>query len=355
MNSGNDEGAPGAVVGGKIPGKKPAVHQTPFHFARMLNKWDALDRLDLRFRWGRYGIKVLRCHLTWFESGFRIPPHKHSEYEFHFIPKGKGRVTLRDQPFDLHEGHLYLTGPEIVHAQESDRDDPMFELCLHCEIHELGPAAPSGEADGADWGGALEEEEARQCVEALNRVRHAPVMDLHHAMNWFLEAYRVWDEQPPGFYTLLKQAIIEILLRTARNYGEDSDRPGIPERDMNFHRYQLATQYIQDNEGMPITLEQVADIVRISPRQIQRIFRDEGRTTFRDYVEHVRLTRICAELIHTEKPIESIALDHGYANPTYLYPVFKSKFKLTPAAYRKAHREEQPAAINQLERGNGSA
>ena len=33
----------------------------PFYFEPMLENPMALDRLDLRFRWGSYGIRVLRC------------------------------------------------------------------------------------------------------------------------------------------------------------------------------------------------------------------------------------------------------------------------------------------------------
>lgn len=302
----------------------------------MANKSDALDRLDLQFRWGAYGIRVLRCHLTSFPPGHIIHFHKHSEYEFHFIPKGKGKVILNDQPYDLHEGLFYLTGPELIHYQESDSEDPMYELCLHCDI------VPLEAIDGVQgiWGDDLEAEEARECITALNRAPAFPVVDRFHAMNGFLEAYRIWEEQPAGFYTLMKQAIVQILLRTTRTFDSPEGKAEIPQRDMNYHRYQMAAQYIQDNEGLPISLEQVAENIRVSPRQLQRIFRSEGQTTFRDYLEHVRLTCICSELLHTDRPIEDIALDHGYVNPNYLYPVFKHKYKLTPSTYRRLHKGE---------------
>ncbi|TFE27217.1 AraC family transcriptional regulator [Cohnella luojiensis] len=315
--------------------RKLAGSPGPFPFARMADKMDALDRLELQFRWGDYGIRVLRCHLAVFSPGQIINFHKHSEYEFHYIPKGKGKVILVDQAYDLHEGLFYMTGPDMVHYQESDPDDPMHELCLHLDIVPLG-----GDRQGENWGDGLEASEARECISSLDRIPAIPVVDRFHAMNGFLEAYRTWEEQPSGFYTLMKQAIVQILLRTTRVFDNPNDKPGIPERDMNFHRYMLATQYIQDNESLPISLEQVAETINISPRQLQRIFRSEGQTTFRDYLEHVRLTGICSELIHTDKPIEEIAINHGYANPNYLYPVFKGKYEVTPTAYRRMHTGE---------------
>ncbi|MDB4868882.1 MAG: AraC family transcriptional regulator [Cohnella sp.] len=305
----------------------------PFPFSRMFGKPDALDRLDIRFRWGDYGIRVLRCHLTAFQPGYVIPFHKHSEFEFHFIPKGKGKLILAGRPFALHEGLFYLTGPDVVHQQESDPDDPMHELCLHCEIVPLS----RGQDNVGDFGEALERREAEECVETLRTVPLEPVLDSYHAMGSFLEAYRLWEEQPLGFNTLMKQAIVQILLRTARIYARSSRIPTIPERDMNDHRFQLASQYILDNESSPLSLEEVAERVNISPRQLQRIFRSEGQTTFRDYVEDVRLSAVCAELIRTDRPVEDIALEHGFSTPNYLFPVFKDKFGMTPTAYRRSH------------------
>ncbi|WP_276353867.1 AraC family transcriptional regulator [Cohnella caldifontis] len=311
--------------------RRPA--SAPFLFARMQRKPDALDRLDLRFRWGRYGIRVLRCHLAAFQPGQIISFHKHSEYEFHFIPRGKGKVILGEQPYDLHEGLFYLTGPDVVHYQESDPDDPMFELCLHCDIVPLPPSA----GENAGFGDDLEREEAEDCVRTLRGLPPKPEKDTYNAMAAFLEAYRIWEEQPPGFNTQMKQAVTQILLRAARPFAEGSRVPSIPVRDMNGHRYLLATQYIQDNEGLPITLEDVAERAGVSPRQLQRLFRTEGQTTFREYLEHVRLSAVCADLAASSRPIEDIAFEHGYVTPNYLYPVFKSKFGMTPAAYRRAH------------------
>lgn len=313
--------------------RKPAGNNGPFPYARMARKRDALDRLDLRFRWGGYGIRVLHCHLASFAPGHIINFHKHSEFEFHFIAKGKGKVIIFDQTYDLHEGLFYLTGPDVLHYQESDPEDPMIELCLHCDFVRLDDNGCHGEG----WGDELETAEANACVAALEAMPALPVADRYDAMNGFLEAYRAWEEQPLGYYEQIKQAIIQILLRSARVFDNRTARRGIPERDMNFHRFQMATQYIRDNESMPIGMEEVADRVGVSSRQLQRIFRSEGGTTFRDYLEHVRLTSICADLIRTDKPIEAIALEHGYANPNYLYPVFKNKYDVTPSVYRRLY------------------
>ncbi len=70
----------------------------PFEMMRM--NAQALDRLELQFTWGNYGIRVLKFHYTTFPPGKVVDYHKHSEYEFHYIPRGKGTVIL--------EGTTYL-------------------------------------------------------------------------------------------------------------------------------------------------------------------------------------------------------------------------------------------------------
>lgn len=316
--------------------------EPPFAFARMERRWDALDRLDLRFRWGGLGIRVLRCHLTKFPPGHVIAPHKHSEYEFHFIPKGKGTLIVDDTVYPLQEGLFYLTAPDVVHEQRSDPEEPMYELCLHCEIERLG----GHEADEG-WGDPLERQESEDCLHLLQTMPAAPALDRYHGMNAFLDAYRAWEDQPVGFYTTLKQHIVQILLRAARAHAAPEAAGSIPARDMKDHRFRLAVQFIEDNASRPISLEEVAQRVQVSPRQLQRIFRSEGGTAFRDWVEHVRLQRIAEELLRSSRSVEAIAAGHGYGNPNYLYPVFKHKFGMTPSAYRRLHGIRQPGVAQE--------
>jgi len=320
--------------------ERPNAHErkatVPFPYARMEEKRYGMDRLDLQFRWGRFGVRVLRCHLASFPPGNLIPMHKHSEFEFHFIPKGKGTVKIGDAVYPLREGMFYLTGPDVMHEQRSDEEEPMHELCLHCEIVELTGETREG------WGDELEAREAEECVRLLRSMPNVPVPDRYDAMPRFLEAYRMFEEQSTGFYTTMKQIVIQILLRSSRVFASSDANGGIPERDMNDHRFRLATQYIDDNCARTITLEEVADRLHVSPRQLQRIFRSEGRTTFRHWVEHARLSRISAELLQSDRPVEEIALSYGFGNPNYLYPVFKHKFGMTPSAYRRKHKRAVP-------------
>ncbi|WP_127579988.1 AraC family transcriptional regulator [Paenibacillus koleovorans] len=330
------------------PGKAPSLKKgaAPFAFQPLEQDRFSLDRLDLKFRWGHYGIHVLRCHLMQFAPGKSVSFHKHSEFEFHFIPRGKGKVILKDREFALHEGLFYLTGPDLIHYQEADAHEAMDELCLHIDIREL----ESGGSDNAsahlpedDWGSGREQEEAETCIRRLRELPPETAVDRYNAMQWFMAASRAWKENQHGAYTTIKQAIIQILLRTVRGYEAaivPEDASGIPQRDMNAFRFQLATRFIQDNHAGLITLENVAEKLSISGRQLQRIFREQAGVTFRDYVEDVRLSHICRELLEGDRTFEQMAVEHGFSGGNYLYYVFKRRMGMTPGQYRERQLEQ---------------
>jgi AraC-like DNA-binding protein/quercetin dioxygenase-like cupin family protein len=301
-----------------------------FPYEMMRERQDALERLELTIRWGGYDIHVLRFHLTQFLPGHVVGFHKHAEFEFHFIPQGKGKVILVDQEHALRSGMFYLTGPGVIHYQEADALEAMDELCLHVDIVEREVSA-NEEID--DWEAA----EARNCIGRLLTLPLRPALDTHDAMIQFLTAFNACIENYPGSYTTIKQSVIQILLRAVRAYDtEERNQPNYPTRDMKAYRYRLAMEYIHANYGGIITLEDVAEKLNLSSRQIQRLFKElhDGQT-FSRVLEDVRLAVVCRQLTESDASIEAIAKQAGFAGGNYLHAVFRKRFGMTPSEYRK--------------------
>ncbi|SFS83563.1 MULTISPECIES: AraC family transcriptional regulator [Paenibacillus] len=314
----------------------------PFTYSIMATRSDEIDRLDIQFRWGGYGFRVLRCHLATFSPGKIVRFHKHSEYEFHFIPRGKGTVIMEDTVHQLHEGLFYLTGPNVLHQQEADAREAMDELCLHIDI------VPIPESDDEEsWGDPWERHEAENCIQALNNLPLRPHVDQYNAMSWFLSAYRAWTEGQPGAFSSIKQSIIQILLRASRMSSVPNATFKPPSRNMNEHRFRIATQFIHDNYAQPLTLQEVAERIPISARQLQRIFREQGEESFSAYLENYRLSQVCSAIIEGQNPIEHIALEHGFASSNYLYYVFKKRFNMTPRQFRIQHTSVKSSGLDE--------
>ncbi|WP_211747467.1 AraC family transcriptional regulator [Paenibacillus sp. Marseille-Q4541] len=322
--------------------------QLSYPFELMKEQKHALEQLHVDFTWGSYGIRVVQFHLVTFPPGKIIEFHKHShEYEFHFIPRGSGKVIIENQEYQLSEGMMYLTGPNVMHYQEASAVEAMDELCLSIEIVPLSPSLHKQKessslslADAELWNaGALQEQkEADACIRQLDAIPYVPESDRFKAMDCFLTAYTAWYQNEPGLYTLVKQAIINILLRTTRAYFPHPGRP-LPSRDMGYYRYRLAEQFMKDNYMEPLTLEVVADRIQISPRQLQRIVRENGGHTFSEMLETIRLSHICKKLLHSDRTMDDIAEETGYSSANYVHYVFKRAYGLTPMQYREQHKQ----------------
>jgi AraC-like DNA-binding protein/mannose-6-phosphate isomerase-like protein (cupin superfamily) len=291
----------------------------------MFEKHDMLERLDISIQWGHYEITVLRFHLISFPPGRVIDFHNHSEFEFHFIPRGKGEVILGDLKYPLSEGMFYLTGPGVMHRQEVDPEESMEELCLHVDIKEKFRE----EVD--PW----EVAEAETCVQKLKQLPLVPAQDYHSAMKCFLEAYEACEGKLTGYYTSIKHLVISILLKAVRAYDSGGIRIEAPVRDMLTYRYHYALQYMKANYSGTVTLENVAEKLNISARQLQRVFKQaDTDKSFSRSLEDIRLQAVCRQLEESNYPIEQIAKSEGFTNATYLHIVFRKRLGMTPATYR---------------------
>ncbi|ASS65014.1 AraC family transcriptional regulator [Paenibacillus sp. RUD330] len=312
----------------RTPGSKP------FPYAPMMEKRDGMDRLELRFRWGAYRLRVLHFHLASFPEDRLIRYHKHSEYEFHFIARGSGTLSLEDSDHEFREGMFYLTGPGVLHQQLAGRPDGTEELSLHIDIV---PIEDEPSASGEDkW----ERQEAANCIAALDALGPQPIPDRCQAMPWFLTAYKAVQEAEPGWGTTVKQAVIQILLRAARAPLQPLPQVAHPERDMSLYRYQLITRFIRDNYSSPLSLQDAADRIHVSSRQLQRIMKEQGGVSFSDYLERCRLEQVCEALARNGGSIEQIAAETGFQSGSYLHYVFRKKFGLTPSRYREQMRSQ---------------
>jgi AraC-like DNA-binding protein len=87
-------------------------------------------------------------------------------------------------------------------------------------------------------------------------------------------------------------------------------------------------------EGYP-SIDQMAEIVGLSPRTLQRRLQDCGRK-YSDLVAEARIETARELMADSSLRITDIALAVGYDNPQHLSRLFRRITGLTPRAYRQA-------------------
>jgi len=99
-----------------------------------------------------------------------------------------------------------------------------------------------------------------------------------------------------------------------------------------------AVAYILQNYTKPLTLEEVAQQVHLSPAYFSYLFRREQGRTFTDYLTATRLDK-AKELLRADPAlsISDVAGQVGYEDANYFSRLFKKKTGFTPARYRKRY------------------
>ena len=104
-------------------------------------------------------------------------------------------------------------------------------------------------------------------------------------------------------------------------------------------RIETITQHINTHYFENITVEEIADAVRLNPRYMMKLFRAHSGMSVWEYVVRMRISHAQRLLITTNEKITDIALESGFGSAAPFYASFK-KFGggKSPRAFRQAHR-----------------
>lgn len=94
-------------------------------------------------------------------------------------------------------------------------------------------------------------------------------------------------------------------------------------------------RYIDRHYANRISLEELAQLARLSSSYFSVAFRVTFRTSPHDYVCKRRVRKAMDLMIGTDNPLSEIALDCGFADQPHLSRVFKRVTNQTPAAWRR--------------------
>lgn len=86
----------------------------------------------------------------------------------------------------------------------------------------------------------------------------------------------------------------------------------------------------------PIEISDLAQSVNLSPRQLERLFQSNLGTSPSKFYIDLRMSRAKELLLHTELTVAEIADVCGYESPSHFSRFYRSHFKESPAATRKA-------------------
>jgi AraC family transcriptional regulator len=108
-------------------------------------------------------------------------------------------------------------------------------------------------------------------------------------------------------------------------------------RSLDASTMRLVVDYMHDNVGHDITLDDLAAVAHVSKYHLVRAFK--ARTGFppHAYLQQIRLRRASSLLRQTSASVARIANDSGYRSASQFSAAFRRHYGQSPARYRASH------------------
>lgn len=92
--------------------------------------------------------------------------------------------------------------------------------------------------------------------------------------------------------------------------------------------------YVHQNYMNKITLEDIGELVQMSPEGVSRFFKSKTRQTFLNFLNNYRLNHVIDRMLKTDDFISEICYECGFNNISNFNRFFRKKIGMTPSEYR---------------------
>lgn len=261
--------------------------------------------------------------LVQFDSMLPYPYTMHEHFELFHIKKGSINLTIDDVNVTLQEGDISLTVPFVFHKCEAAPDVAVEMMSIAPYICDEAFRVFSGKQPLRPY---LRKEEisplVRELLSAIPQFVKAQQKPRHYRQTR-TTIYQFGQEQCSTIQVYLSVLLLEL----SRNMTL------VEVDDRNITTMQKILKYCTANFGQEITRHSVSRDCNVSLGMISQTFTRLG-TSFRDYINTLRINRAYQLLITTKKPITEIIYECGYSNQGTFNRNFQLHFGKSPRDMR---------------------
>jgi AraC-like DNA-binding protein len=248
--------------------------------------------------------------------------HCHAEYELVYLPHGKGRRYVGNQPTRFEDGDLILLGPNIPHnsfdfGYESDDYE---EYVIQFDGRHLASLFPHFQEfrgiaqllDDARTGLAIEGQQKHLIGRKIMEMSGTPPLTM------LLRLFEVLDLAANRTHQKKLGANALLLISV-----------------VNTERIQLVFHHIAARYDAEISTREVARLLSMTEASFCRFFSQNTGKTFKTAVTEYRIHKACSLLINSSLPIGVIAGKCGYNSLSLFNRFFQRIMATSPNEYRR--------------------
>ena len=255
-----------------------------------------------------------------------LDPHCHENaFEICFIKRGTTSWWVGGNSFDLQPGELFITWPDELHGGV---DGIMHPCELYWVIFTLSPEKGSF---------GILPQETKQILDQLNAIDHrrcrAPSCIANH-FEHLLAALASGQH----FSDLTVKASMQLLLCDVLQAFSASPGANQPTRKGYSLRIQRAVNWMHQEIGNQITMEDAARTTGLKSAQFRSNFLRETGFSPVDYLTRIRIQKAKGVLLETSTSVTDIAFNLGFSSSQYFATVFRRLTGSTPRDFRNTYR-----------------
>lgn len=138
----------------------------------------------------------------------------------------------------------------------------------------------------------------------------------------------------------LARSVAQKLVMYHRRAGGQSQHSALLALEPKSDRIQTVLGYAREHLGQTLSVEQLADVARLSPRQFSRAFRAETGQSPAKAIENLRLEAARQMLERGRLTLDQIALETGFSDRRRMREAFLRAFGQPPQVIRRSARSE---------------
>ncbi len=254
-----------------------------------------------------------------------VPLHWHQEMELIYIKKGRGRVTVNLEEYQVSGPSLVMILPGQLHSIEQYEDFSMEYENIIFNTNMLLPGIPDYARE--DFLTPLISGKISLPTD------FTPVYPYYEDVIGPIDACdEICKTKPQGYQLYIKSMLYQFLF-VLDNRCKIFSKPVKNQKKLD--KIKLVLKYVENNYQDKITIGQIADQVGFSESHFMKYFKENMGTSFVEYLNEYRLTMAARLLLSSEESVLSVAVAAGFDNLSYFNRCFKKRFGMTPLQYRR--------------------
>lgn len=246
------------------------------------------------------------------ETGWKIATRTLADHELVLITGGAGTITIEHNAYPLKQGTLLYLYPGVEHSLSSCNDNPMSFYGIHFGYL-------NAKFSNNQW--ISEEGNAALPIKIKSEVFAYQKME-----GLFKKANKYWNEKSLGFEMICRGSLLEILYNlmhtSEANYSSRL-------------KIEALLAHINKNLHKKITVDDLAEMVNLSPDYLAAQFKNMTGFTIIQYINQCRIDHAKILLLNGELRIKDIASEVGFSDEFYFSKTFKKHEGISPANFIK--------------------